>query len=368
MRFKKHITFAIALLALLCVSGSRPAHSQESAIDRIKARLNKPASISPSEAKAAADDAAAAADANRARTEAAVKAAEAGEDPGMAISDGADGVILDSETSTIGEEEDDTESDPDLPSVAGMEFGSESEETGVKDIFTDASLKDELYENAFIYQSAGIPDPMVFPQIRNDTIFSELWAKHENILKEAGIRDPKALKQGDRSNLDLDLAKIGEALEVLARIKEMNDPRFDEQLNAQIKLVTALTTSVPVGPHDGGTTPTQPVGTAPCPLPDQLRSQLSFVIATGDENAYCLIGDYMVRAGETVPEFDEVRVISIAPGKVIFEINAAGCIPSTEEVNISPTLDEGFFGKDSISGKSLLGLGKKGGSGGGKKK
>lgn len=366
MRFKKHISLVIALMALLCLSGSRPAHSQESAIDRIKARLNKSGTVSPSEARAAANEASAAAEANRLRTEAAVKAAETGEDPGIAVADSVDGAIIDPETAPMEEEVE--ELDADLPSLAGMDFGSETEEAGVADIFKDPLVIGDLSEGAFIYESAGIPDPMVFPQIRNDTIFSELWARHEVLLKEAGIKNTKDFDRVDRATLDV--AKVEEAIQLLGRVKEMNDSRFDEQLDSQVKALQGLM-SAPPPPSEGskkGDGPPVPSPTEPCPLPEQIKAELRFVIATGDDTAYCLIGDYMVRVGDPVPDFPEVRPISIQEGKVIFEINSPGCIPSTEEVSISPTLDEGFFGKYSgKDGKSLLGMGFKGGAKGGSK-
>jgi hypothetical protein len=319
---------ALALGVAVFAAWSAVAPAQQPAWDRVQERL--------SGARQMAEQAAEMAERQRDRVEEQIRQAEMGDAPADAAAEG------------------DAASPAPSPEVedALLNFGLEAEEGGAKDLFKEEQFVKMLgADPQFIYAAAGVADPMIFPPIRNEAIRNELWGRHEQLLQQAGL-DPKRLGKSETGrepepgqfNSALVMDAIGLLDQILNRV---GDGLVGVTLVSQQKGMLEDLVQAP-GLETGPTPPEGPAPTPvpedPCELPGEIKSNLNGIVASGDQNALCLIGDYMVRLGETVPDYDNVRVVEINPGEVKFEVSGS-CITAVEGVALKPNEESGFFGE-----------------------
>lgn len=173
-----------------------------------------------------------------------------------------------------------------------INLGKESEETGAKsDLFSDSRIRRMLGQSPrFVYDAGNRPDPMIFPPVRNAAIYAEL-----SIDAEAMIENEDFLG----------------ALTAYQKILELNDRRFSTEMTRKMgDLRSAIGASSNIE---------MPVELFSAELPTWIEDNTNGILYN-KENPMCLIGDYLLGVGESVPTYPEVNIASITPELVIFQI------------------------------------------------
>lgn len=176
-----------------------------------------------------------------------------------------------------------------------INLGKESEENGgVKNLFQDPAVLQMIGEKPrFIYNADQRPDPMVFPPVRNAAIYAEL-----SLQAEALIRDNK----------------FEEAAVVYAKIVDLKDRRYIAEAKQKISEI-----QVALGAEQAQRNQTQVASNQPVELPDWIRENTSGVLFD-KAVPMCLVGDFLLKPGDPIPSYPEVRVLSIAKEKVTYQI------------------------------------------------
>ncbi|MBI3735779.1 hypothetical protein HY256_04620, partial [Candidatus Sumerlaeota bacterium] len=216
-----------------------------------------------------------------------------------------------------------------------VDMDKEVDDKGAKDLFSDPRFKAMLGENPrFVYDSVNVADPMIYPPVRNEAIKNELFMKADQLLKESGLNTKDPAKN---PNFSKDLVqKTTETL--LSVITITKDSRFTEEVNRKVREINLAATGV----HPPKGTPT-PSPVAPCELPEEVKANVRGIIASQTDPS-CLIADYILKVGDTVPDYPNVKIISIAPGVITFEVSCEGNKTKTSEVTLKPNEEVGFFG------------------------
>ncbi len=311
-----------------------------------------------------AKDMKAAADANRARVEQQIKAMEEGENPSAPVPDESGVGATDappppapgatdapSETAVSDEATGDGSSDePSGLSIAGaplpVDVGQEVDEGSVVSIFSDPKFLAMLGQNPkFVYEAVNVPDPMVFPPVRNEAIKNELWLKADTILREAGLD----LKKMGKGMIIPPAAKpkIQEAIEVIQSVSKFtsNDPRYIEPIAKRTAELSKLIEAPP---------PTTPGVVAPvdvpCDLPNEIRANVRGIVASS-QKPVCLVGDFILAVGESIPDFPNVKIGAINPGQIVFEVDCKGTEAKKFPITVRPNEEVGFFGGSLTGGR-----------------
>ena len=177
-----------------------------------------------------------------------------------------------------------------------INLGKESEEQGqVANLFADPNVLKLIGDKPrFIYNAEGRPDPMVFPPIRNAAIYSELSIQAEALEKEN---------------------KLTEALVLYDRILSLNDRRFTPPIREKVAQLHAA-----LG-NERAAAEVQLASANIAPeLPEWVRENTSGVLLDSNQSM-CLVGDFLLKAGDAIPTYPNVKVTSIEREKVVFEVS-----------------------------------------------
>lgn len=187
-----------------------------------------------------------------------------------------------------------------VPSASGearrskiqINLGRESEEAGsINDLFSEPRFKRMLGEAPrFIYNANNRPDPMVFPPVRNAAIFAELKLEAERLIEEG---------------------ELAGALEAYKKILALNDRRYLVEARNQIADLSAQLGAI-ASTTDGD-------GDILAELPLWIRDNTRGILLI-QSSPMCLVGDFLLKAGEAVPSYPRVQVASIDKEKVTFEV------------------------------------------------
>ncbi|MCL5270630.1 MAG: hypothetical protein M1457_08805 [bacterium] len=145
----------------------------------------------------------------------------------------------------------------------------------------------------FIYNPGGRPDPMLVPWVRDAVIFEELSTIAEGLL--AGN-------------------KVGEAKQVFQRIIQMNNPRYT--MAAQARLAQIMTAEEAAAAAKAGE---QQITEEQIQLPPWVQDNTSGVIVSPGGNL-CLVGDFLLKVGDCLPNYPEVSVTGITNNTVTYAI------------------------------------------------
>lgn len=189
-----------------------------------------------------------------------------------------------------------------------MQLGKESDEPAViAGVLNTPEGKSILQANPpFIYVPSGA-DPLIIPWVRDQVIFQEKLDEASKLLAEG-----KATRKVD---------VLKKALETIATVPTPPDQQSTTALatlrNDIGKEIRTLETVASTGDTTTVTAPTPVVVT----LPEPVRATTNGVIVDRENpnESMVVVGDYMLRPGQTVPRFPAVRVKSISKQSVIYE-------------------------------------------------
>ncbi len=211
-----------------------------------------------------------------------------------------------------------------------IDLGLESQEKGTVGFYDIPGIK-ELLPNKpkFVYDAEKSADPMVFPPVRNEAIRLELWNKHLELLKQAGVG--KNPLKPDRP--DYDLEKVSQAITAVKGILGLNDVRFKQETEQEIATLTQLLHKEEVDQSKKPPDEEAKKDIAP-PLDDWVKANTRGIIA-GVPVAMCLVGDDPLKVGDEVPDYPNHTVASISPGVVTFKtVSPSGKNSQTYDVKV----------------------------------
>lgn len=176
------------------------------------------------------------------------------------------------------------------------DLGRESEEDEAMlatDLFKQDGLRRLLGdEPRFIYDPAERPDPMLVPWVRRAAIFKEFSEVAEALVKHG----------------DLD-----KAIEVYKRILDLHDLRFTPLVQAKLQEIALKQAKViELSASQQGLV-------EKIELPAWIHDNTTGVITAPGQDV-CLIGDDMLHVGQTVPNYPFVKIATITPKQVVYEI------------------------------------------------
>jgi hypothetical protein len=181
-----------------------------------------------------------------------------------------------------------------------INLGSEADERTTKtlDLFQDPSVMRMLGETPrFVYDAADRPDPMIFPPVRNAAIFAELSLRAEKLMEEN---------------------KLVDAVVLYDRIVKLEDPRYLAQARDKRAAIMAM---IEESQRPADIVLEMPVEVV-IELPAWVSENTKGVIAgDGGSASICLVGDSLLKAGDVVPSYPNVRVVEITKEKVVYEIS-----------------------------------------------
>lgn len=219
-------------------------------------------------------------------------------DPSVGVKHGIEGVKPNAELAALQVRSAISQIGNKLPNLAPtLRFGSEMEETTVTlavNLFEKPEIRKLLGDSPrFVYDPSGKPDPMVVPWVRRAAIFKELIARADACATQG---------------------QIDQAVAIYQQILDMNDPRFN--LAVQKKLAELNVTASRMVAAQA-----QQIANEKVELPGWVHDNTTGVLFeknNGARNALCLVGEYMLRIGEPVPNYPEVTVAAIAEKSVTY--------------------------------------------------
>lgn len=184
-------------------------------------------------------------------------------------------------------------------SQSSIDLGLESDDQGdflATDLFRRPEIRHLLGDSPrFIYDTAQRPDPMLVPWVRRSAIFNELSMQ---------ARDAMAVE-----NYEL-------AANLYHRIFDLNDPRFTEVARSKIEEIISKQSDLKVA---------ETMAIAQVDQEDLVElpvwvidNTTGVIIDSGSD--VCLIGDYVLAEGSTLPNYPEVMIASIERKRVIYQI------------------------------------------------
>lgn len=174
-----------------------------------------------------------------------------------------------------------------------MNLGKESEESGIsRNLFDDPNVLRMLGEDPrFVYGSVKRPDPMIFPPTRNAAIYAELSLEAERAI-EAG---------------NLEAAAVA-----YKQILDLNDRRYSAEVRSKIAQINAM-----LGAELAAASTDEEIIVE---LPSWVRENTRGVLFEEDE-PMCLVGDFLLKVGDEVPSYPNVRIGSIDKRQVTFSVS-----------------------------------------------
>lgn len=174
----------------------------------------------------------------------------------------------------------------------GLE-SEENEELLATNLFKNGEIRRLLGdEPRFIYDPADRPDPMVAPWVRRAAIYKELSATAEALTTQG---------------------EYDKAVAVYQRILQLNDPRFNGAVHAKLTAIAERQNAAAMAAVQAQTQVEH------IELPAWIHDNTTGVIISPGRDM-CLVGEYMLRLGDSVPNYPEVKISQIAPSKVVYQI------------------------------------------------
>lgn len=217
-------------------------------------------------------------------------------------------------------------------------LGKESDpDPGAPDLFSGDKFKQYLGENPrFVYDALALPDPMIFPPVRNAAKYQELTSQIAELLASSNYNTWQEGWQGGKDEGEIDVAKVREARDLWGRILDMNDARFNQladrgraELDAGIREYVRVKGMEPTPGPDPLVTPTP----APAELPEEVAVNTQGLIAHATD-PLALVGDLLIRRGEEVPGYQGVVVEDVQPGIVIYRVTTSEGLTDTFPVEV----------------------------------
>lgn len=179
-----------------------------------------------------------------------------------------------------------------------MDLGLESEDTAAlqaRTVMNTPEMLRLLGENPrFTYDATGLQDPMLVPWARNAAIFKELSEQAEALMSEG---------------------ELDRAAEVYQRILALNDSRYTMLATAKLTEIAGRQNAVALEVL----AQQEVVVELPPELPIWVQENTTAVIVSSD-SPICMVGEYMLTVGETLPNYPEVKVASIEDDRVFYQV------------------------------------------------
>ena len=183
------------------------------------------------------------------------------------------------------------------------------DETAPINLVADPAVAAKLLTSRkpFLYDGKGRPDPMIIPWVRTEIVTNEQIAQARQYVTDAEILTDFEAKK----------ARYLLAIQELDRVIK-SDPtsRYGKDAQALKDKIRALIEKIPAA----GATPT-PATTKPPELPPWVASNTRAIIydASPKHDSTVLVGDDMLRVGDVVPKYPEVKVLQIDLRSVVYE-------------------------------------------------
>ena len=177
-----------------------------------------------------------------------------------------------------------------------INLGLESEDNPMfaVNLFKDPEILRMLGdEPRFVYDPGDRPDPMLLPWVRNLAIYTELSTKAE-VMVASG--------------------EYAAAVGIYQQIMGLNDPRFSMSARGKIDEIMAMQNAADAQAL-ASVVDTQVV----VELPSWVEDNTTGIVADGQSNL-CLVGDFMLRPGDSVPNYPEVLVATVGQGVVTYQV------------------------------------------------
>jgi hypothetical protein len=173
-----------------------------------------------------------------------------------------------------------------------INLGKESQDTGVlTNLFEDPNVLRLLGdEPRFVYRAVNMPDPMLFPPVRNAAIYAELTLEAQNLIERG---------------------QLEEAQERYVRILELDDRRYNLEMRNKIEQLNRRIGRERVA-IQGNVEPE-------VRLPPWVR-QNSRGILYEENDPMALVGDFVLRVGDVVPSFPDVKIESISKHSIRYNV------------------------------------------------
>lgn len=176
-----------------------------------------------------------------------------------------------------------------------IDLGLESEENAAlfaTDLFKNQEIRRMLGdEPRFIYDPGRKPDPMLLLWVRNAAIFRELSEQAEALVEAE---------------------QFEEAIVLYQRVKELGEPQYHAA--AQQKLTEIALLQQDLIEELVGETTIENIE-----LPPWVRDNTTGIIKSPGIDL-CLVGEFMLRVGDVLPNYPEIEVASIEGKRVIYQI------------------------------------------------
>jgi hypothetical protein len=181
-----------------------------------------------------------------------------------------------------------------------LDLGLESEDQGAlsaTNLLNNPDIARLLGDNPrFTYKATGLQDPMLVPWARNAAIFTEMSAK-----AEAGLQ----------------ANDLNQAADCYKRILDLNDVRFHSMALAKLNEIASLKNERALSALSASNEAIE----TPVDLPGWVLENTTAVILSPSQDL-CMVGEYMLSVGDTLPNYPEISVSGIERDKVHYRIKS----------------------------------------------
>ncbi len=180
---------------------------------------------------------------------------------------------------------------------SSFDLGLESDENQAQfatDLFKKTEVRRMLGdEPRFIYDPSDRPDPMLLPWVRNAAIYKEL------------SEEAKLLTENEQ---------FEQAIALYQRIQQLGEPEYIFEANQKLTEIAMMQQ----GLADGAFLAAQPE-VVNIELPPWVNDNTNGVILSEDYDL-CLVGEYVLREGDTLPNHPDVVVAAINDRRVTYQV------------------------------------------------
>lgn len=148
-------------------------------------------------------------------------------------------------------------------------------------------------EPRFIYNPEERPDPMIVPWVRRAAIYKELSSLADSFTG---------------------LGQFDKAVELYQRILQLDDPRYNAEVHAKLTAIAEKQNAKAMAVMQASHPVEERID-----LPPWIHDNTTGVIVSPGREM-CLVGEYMLHIGDTVPNYPDVRVATISQHKVTYQI------------------------------------------------
>lgn len=179
---------------------------------------------------------------------------------------------------------------------SNIDLGLESEDDGLLavDLSDNPEMLRLMGDNPrFRYRAEKLPDPMLMPWVRNAAIHQELT---------------------DRADQMIEQGRYDVAIECYKEILKLNDERFNAQARAVLSEIAGIQEDAQVEQMMALVVAEEQIE-----LPAWVNDNTTGVII-GPGTNLCLVGEFMLNEGDTLPNYPDITIASIQSKQVVYQI------------------------------------------------